>query len=87
MKVYNEYYKGIREGTINRAKMFKEIVGLEYVRNEVRIILIKKFPLFYVKDDESLKKYNPVAYNFIKNLENDNNEFIEYVKQEKRNEK
>ena len=87
MEVYNEYYKGIREGRINRAKMFKEIVGLKYVRNEVRIILIKKFPLFNVKDDESLKKYNPVAYNFIKNLENDNNEFIEYVKQEKRNEK
>lgn len=87
MEVYNEYYKGIREGKINRAKMFKEIVGLKYVRNEVRIILIKKFPLFNVKDDESLKKYNPVAYNFIKNLENDNNEFIEYVKQEKRNEK
>lgn len=87
MEVYNEYYKGIREGKINRAKMFKEIVGLKYVRNEVRIILIKKFPLFNVKDDESLKKYNPVAYNFIKNLENDNNEFIEYVKQEKRNER
>ena len=79
MEVYNEYYKGIREGTINRAKMFKEIVGLEYVRKEVRIILLKKIPLFYVKDDESLKKYNPVAYNFIKNLENDNNEFIEYI--------
>ena len=87
MEVYNEYYKGIREGRINRAKMFKEIVGLEYVRNEVGRMLVNKISCFFGKDDESLKKYNPVAYNFIKNLENDNNEFIEYVKQEKRNEK
>lgn len=80
MEVYNEYYKGIREGTINRAKMFKEIVGLEYVRNEVGKMLVNKISYFIGKDDESLKKYNPVAYNFIKNLENDNNEFLEYVK-------
>jgi len=79
MEVYNEYYKGIREGRINRAKMFKEIVGLEYVRNEVGRMLVNKISCFFGKDDESLKKYNPVAYNFIKNLENDNNEFIEYV--------
>ena len=32
IEVYNEYYKGIREGTINRAKMFKKIVGFKYTQ-------------------------------------------------------
>ena len=36
MEVYNEYYKGIREGRINRAKMFKEIVGLKYIEDKIR---------------------------------------------------
>ena len=36
IEVYNEYYKGIREGRINRAKMFKEIVGLKYIEDKIR---------------------------------------------------
>ena len=36
---------------------------------------------------EELKKLNPVGYNFIKSLENENNEYTEHDKQEKRNEK
>ena len=36
IEVYNEYYKGIREGTINRAKMFKENLGLKYIEDGIR---------------------------------------------------
>ena len=103
IEVYNEYYKGIRKGTINRAKMFKEIVGLKYIEEEIRKassvlenekkdeLLKKSLTLLEAKTRpatmEELKKLNPVGYNFIKSLENENNEYTEHDKQEKRNEK
>jgi len=95
IEVTNEYYKGIRKGTINRAKMFKEIVGLKYIEDEIRkaspvIKNVKKGVLIEISlntDEiktrlatiEELKVKNPVGYNFIMNLKNNNNEFIEYV--------
>ena len=103
IEVYNEYYKGIREGTINRAKMFKEIVGLKYIEDEIRKAtpvlenlkkdLFEDIPANMEEVEtrpatmEELKKLNPVGYNFIKSLINENNEYTEYDKQEKKNEK
>ena len=79
IEVYNEYYKGIREGTINRAKMFKEIVGFKYIESEIQNIVLEN-PGYYRFTNEELKEVNPVGYNFIMNLKNENNEYIEYEK-------
>ncbi|EDP24422.1 hypothetical protein [Parvimonas micra] len=79
IEVYNEYYKGIREGTINRAKMFKKIVGFKYIESEIQNKVLGNQG-YYRFTNEELKKMNPVGYNFIMNLKNENNEYIEYEK-------
>lgn len=79
IEVYNEYYKGIREGTINRAKMFKKIVGFKYIESEIQNKVLGNQGYLRLTNEE-LKEINPVGYNFIMNLKNENNEYIEYEK-------
>lgn len=79
IEVYNEYYKGIREGRINKAKMFKEIVGFKYIESEIQNKVLGNQGYFRFTNEE-LKEMNPVGYNFIMNLKNENNEYIEYEK-------
>ena len=102
IEVVNEYYRRIRKGELNRAKMFKEIVDLKYVEDEIRKaspvlenekkdeLLQKSLTLLEVKTRpatmEELKIKNPIGYNFIKSLRNGDNEYTEYDKQEIRNE-
>ena len=92
IEVVNGYYRRIRKGELNRATLFKEIIGLKYIEDKIRNA--SKEIEYGITDRlrskpatmEELKIKNPVGYNFIMNLINGNNKYIKYVKQEKENE-
>lgn len=59
--------------------MFKKIVGFKYIESEIQNKVLGNQG-YYRFTNEELKKVNPVGYNFIMNLKNENNEYIEYEK-------
>ena len=59
--------------------MFKEIVGFKYIESEMQNKVLGNQGYFRFTNEE-LKEMNPVGYNFIMNLKNENNEYIEYEK-------
>ena len=89
IEVINEYYRRIRKGELNRAKMFKENLGLKYIEDGIRKVYelrkVTEYGNGYILEErtltmEELKIKNPVGYNFIMSLRNGYNEYTEHDK-------
>ena len=89
IEVINEYYRRIRKGELNRAKMFKENLGLKYIEDGIRKVYelrkVTEYGNGYILEErtltmEELKIKNPVGYNFLMSLINENNEYTEHDK-------
>ena len=75
----NQYYKDIASGVYSRAEKFKENVGIDYIKEEVFSSLLSEFDMFGEDKMELLKIVSPVTYNFICSLEDNRNDYKEYV--------
>ena len=82
----NKYYKNLEDGNYNRAIEFKKNTELDKVENKIRNYYIASRR--HDKQDwklnrtEYIKKKSPHAYNFIKSLENNQNELRDYYSKE-----
>ena len=80
----NKYYKNLENGTYNRAEEFKKNIDFDDVKRKIYAQLGEK-----IKDSEGktikiprdinyIKKNYPQTYNFIKSLENNQNNIKDY---------
>ena len=83
----NKYYKNLENGTYNRAEEFKKNIDFDDVKRKIYAQLGEK-----IKDSEGktikiprdinyIKKNYPQTYNFIKSLENNQNDLKNYNKE------
>ncbi len=90
----SQYYNDIESGKYSRAEKFKENVGMDYIKSTIFLSLIpfineiddlsideggEKEKLQNEKKMEYLKKASPITYNFIRSLEENRNDYKEYV--------
>ncbi len=90
LTVANQYYRDIESGKINRADEFVKNNGIEYIKREI-LVASKDMSTDYLPRKsryeleeksitmEELKKINPIGYNFIRSLEEHQNELGEYT--------
>ena len=85
----NKYYKNLENGTYNRAEEFKKNIDFDDVKRKIYAQLGEK-----IKDSEGktikiprdinyIKKNYPQTYNFIKSLENNQNNIKDYYNEKK----
>ena len=92
LTVVNTYYNDIESGALNRADEFIKNNKLDYIQNEIlqASSYISEttssfdpygYPVveFITPNMDELKNLNPVGYNFIKSLENHENNLVDYI--------
>ena len=82
----NEYYKNLENGTYNRAIEFKKNKGEDITKNKIYNYYIVKSRYdkqgWNLNKEEFIKKKSSHAYNFVKSLENNQNELQDYYSKE-----
>ena len=90
LTVANQYYRDIESGKINRADEFVKNNGIEYIKREILVASkdmstdhLPRKSRYELEEKsitmEELKKINPIGYNFIRSLEEHQNELGEYT--------
>lgn len=92
LTVVNTYYNDIESGALNRADEFIKNNKLDYIQSEIlqASSYISEttssfdpygYPVveFITPNMDELKNLNPVGYNFIKSLENHENNLVDYI--------
>ena len=82
----NKYYNNLENGTYNRAIEFKKNKGEDITKNKIYNYYIVKSRYdkqgWNLKKEEFIKKKSSHAYNFVKSLENNQNELQDYYSKE-----
>ena len=82
----NKYYKNLENGTYNRAIEFKKNKGEDITKNKIYNYYIVKSRYhkqgWNLNKEEFIKKKSSHAYNFVKSLENNQNELQDYYSKE-----
>lgn len=82
----NKYYKNLENGTYNRAIEFKKNKGDDTTKNKIYSYYIVKSRYdkqgWNLNKEEFIKKKSSHAYNFVKSLENNQNELQDYYNKE-----
>ena len=82
----NKYYKNLENGTYNRAIEFKKNKGDDIAKNKIynHYIVNSRYDKqgWNLNKEEFIKKKSSHAYNFVKSLENNQNELQDYYSKE-----
>ena len=82
----NKYYKNLENGTYNRAIEFKKNKGDDIAKNKIynHYIVNRRYDKqgWNLNKEEFIKKKSSHAYNFVKSLENNQNELQDYYSKE-----